>query len=107
MAFDMEKTLDDMIDAIAGVVAGEWPRIKTCVEQALRTEKEALEAIAEARLSGEIDDAELESQLEDEKDALQAALLVCQIRTKVMAQKAANAATEVLTTAIEAALKIL
>ncbi len=106
MAFDIDQTFDDMLDAIAGVVTGEWPKVKSCVEKALQDEKDALEAIAQARLAGEIDDAEMKSQLDDEKEALKAALLVCQIKTKIMAQKAANAAIEVLNNAIKVALKL-
>ena len=50
MAFDIDQTLDDMSGAIAGVVAGEWPKVKSCVEKALQDEKDALKAIAQARL---------------------------------------------------------
>jgi hypothetical protein len=69
-------------------------------------EKSALATIAKARLAHEIDDDEMKSQLDDEKEALQAALLVCQIETKIMAQNAANAAINVLTDAIQAVVKI-
>lgn len=107
MAFDIDQTLDDMASAIAGVVAGEWPKIQTCVKNALKEEKDALEKIAKARLAGEIDDEEMRSQLQDEKEALKAALLVCNVKAKVMVQNAANAAIRVLTDAIKAALKAL
>ena len=46
----------------------------------------------------------MKSQLDDEKEALKAALLVCEVKAKVAAQKAANAAIKVLTDAIKAAL---
>lgn len=107
MAFDINQTLDDMLGAIAGVVVGEWPKVKSCVEKVLQDEKSALEAIAQARLNKEIDDEEMRSQMEDEKVTLEASLLVCQIKAKVMAQKAANAAMDVLRTAIETALKVI
>jgi hypothetical protein len=106
MTFDLDQTLSDMLDAISGVVASDWPKVNSCVNKALQDEKDALEAIANARLNGEIDDEEVKSQLADEKEALKAALLVCKIKTKAMAQKAANAAIKVLTDAIKVALKI-
>lgn len=104
MAFDMKKTLDDMLGAIAGVLTGEWPKIKSCVEKALQDEKAALQEIADARLRGEITDDEMRSELDDEALALKAALLSCQVQAKAMVQEAANAAIAVLTDAIKTAL---
>lgn len=103
--FNIEQTAKDMLAAVAGVLKGEWPGIQSCVTKALSDEKDALAAIAQARLDGDIDDAEMQSQLEDEKEALTAALLVCQVKTKVAAQQAVNAAINVLTTAITTAIK--
>lgn len=107
MSFDINQTLDNMATAIAGVMAGEWPKIKDCMEKALQDEKEALEDIAMSRLSGEIDDEGMKSQLEDEKEALRAALLACKVKAKVAAQEAANAAIGVLADAIKAAVKVI
>lgn len=107
MAFDFNQTLDEMIAAIAGVITDEWPKVEACVKKALEEEKDALREIAEARITGDIDDADLKSQLEDEKVVLEAALLVCQIKTKIMAQKAANAAIDILNVAIGAAIKAI
>jgi hypothetical protein len=107
MAFDIDQTLKQMGTAMASVLAGEWPKVQACVTQALQAERDVLSAIAEARLAGEIDDDELKSQLEDEKGALQAALLVCKISAEVMAQQAVNAAMRVPADAIDVALKAL
>lgn len=107
MAFNIDQTIDDMLAAIAGVVTGEWPKVEACARKALKDEKDAIEQIAQARISGEINDDDMKSQLDDEKEALKAALLVCQIKAKVMAQKAANAAIDALKTAIEAALRAI
>lgn len=104
MAFNIETTIEDMAGAISGVMAGEWGGIKDCVQQALKEEKEALADIADARVAGDINDAEMKSQLEDEKVALEAALLACRVKAKVAAQNAANAAIDVLKSAIKAAL---
>ena len=103
MSFNIENTIKDMTSAISGVISGEWPGIKDCVEKAIDNEKEALSDIAEARLNGDIDDEDMKSHLDDEKIALEAALLACKVKAKVMAQKAANAAIEVLKEAIKVA----
>lgn len=104
MSFDIDSTIGDMISAMSEVISGEWPNVKDCIKLALQDEKHALADIARARLDNEIDDEDMKSQLEDEKIALEAALLACQVRAKVMAQKAANAAIDVLKEAISLAL---
>jgi hypothetical protein len=105
MKFDIQETGKNMLSAAAGVLTGEWPGIQACVTKAFEDEKEALAAIADARLAGEIDDDEMKSQLDDEVETLTAVLLVCKVKTKVAAQQAINAALKVLTTAIQAGLK--
>lgn len=107
MDFDIKKTLDDMANAIAGVVTNEWPKVDVCIKKALDEEKDALDEIAQARLVNEINDDEMKSELDDETETLQAVLLACKVKAIVMAQQAANAAIKVLTDAINAALKAL
>jgi len=104
MAFDIGEVLEGMVEAASGVLSKEGPKIRGCIKQAFEEEREALAAIAEARLKGEIDDEDFESQLEDEKDALKAALLACKVKAKAAVQKAANAATQVFADAIKALL---
>ena len=105
MKFDIQETGKNMLAAAAGVLTGEWPGIQACVTKAFQDEQAALAKIAEARLAGTINDDELKSQLEDEKETLTAQLLVCQVKTKVAAQQAINAALKVLTDALQVALK--
>lgn len=107
MAFDIGEVLDGMLGAAAGVLSTEWPKVKACVKTAFDEERDALEAIAKARLEGDIDGAEMKSQLDDEKETLKAALLACKVKGKIAAQKAANAAIKVLSDAIKVALKAL
>ena len=104
MSFDVEATFEDMVAAVSGVLSGEWPELKDCVEKALDDEKEALETIALMRLAGDIDDEDLKSNLDDEKVVLEAALLACKVRAKVVAENAVNAAIDVLNKAIMAAI---
>jgi hypothetical protein len=105
MAFDIDRTIKDMGSAAAAVLAGEAPKVKDCLNKALQDEKEALQAIADARIAGEITAAEMKLQIADEREALKATLLVCKVKGKVAAQKAANAALKVLQDAVRVALK--
>jgi hypothetical protein len=107
MAFDIGEVLDGMLGAAAGVLSTEWPKVETCVTAAFKEERDALDAIAKARLEGEIDNDEMKSQLADEEETLKAALLACKVKGKVAAQKAANAAIKVLSDAVKVALKAL
>lgn len=104
MSFDIDSTVDGMLAAVSGVISGEWQGVKACVEKAFADEKDALADIADARVTGDIDDEDMKSQLEDEKIVLEAALLACRVKAKVMAQNAANAAIDSLKAAIQAAL---
>lgn len=104
MSFNIESVLSGMLAAASEVLSTEWPKVKSCVERAFKEERDALEAIAQARLTGEIDDDDMESELEDEKATLKVALLACDVAGKVAAQNAANAAIGVLQNAIKAAL---
>jgi hypothetical protein len=104
MAFDIGAILKEMADAAGGVLSTEGAKAKGCVKKALEQEKEALEAIASARIAGEITAEDMETHVADEKDALRAALLACRVKGKMAAQKAANAAIKVFTDAVKAAL---
>jgi hypothetical protein len=107
MSFDIDATIKDMGNAAAAVLAGEAPKIRDCLDKALQDEKEALKAIADARIAGKITAADMKDQIADEREALKAALLVCKVKGKVAAQKAANAALKVLEKAVRGALKIV
>ena len=104
MAFDIKATLSSMLDAMNNVVGVEWPKVRDCVRKALTEEQQALETLAKARLSGEIDDAMLAAQLDDERETLKSVLLVCEVIGKKMAQDAANAAIDVFNNAIRTAI---
>jgi hypothetical protein len=104
MAFDSSETLREMMAAAQDVVAGEWPKIKDCAQDALKDQEDALKDIAEARIKGDIDENEMQSEIEDERKAFEAALLACEVTAKATAQQAANAAFKVLEQAITACL---
>ena len=104
MAFDADKTLQGMIKAISGVLTGEWTTIKACVQSALEYEKDAISDIAQARIKNEINDEDMKRHLDNEKLALESALLACQVKAKMADQNADNDAIDVLNKAIKAAL---
>lgn len=107
MAFDIQDVWKKMLSAVSSVLSSELPKVQDCVKAALEEERDALQAIAMARLNGEINDAEMQSQLEDEKDVLKVSLLACQVQGKMAAQEAINAAAHVLSDAVRTALKAL
>jgi hypothetical protein len=104
MGFDIKAVLGDMLAAVKGVVATDFPKVQNCVKKALAEEQAFLEQLAQARLDGEIDDDILAQQLRDEEATLEASLLVCQVLTKKLVQDAANAAIEVFNTAVKTAI---
>lgn len=104
MSFDMDKTLNDMVSAASGVLSKDASKVQTCVRRAHEESREALEDIARKRVAGDYDDDDVESELEDEGQTLKAALLACKVQAKAAAQKAINAAFDVLRRAIKAAL---
>ena len=57
-----------------------------------------------ARKNNEIGDEDVKSQLDDEKVALEVALLACKVKAKAMIQNAVNAAIKVLKAAIDVIL---
>ena len=104
MNFNIEAVLGDMLAAMKDSIEADWDDVKGYAKQILENEKEALAALAELRLRGEITEQELKSELDDEKDTVEAELKAVQVMTKAMAQRAANAAMDVLFAAIKMAI---
>lgn len=104
MSFDINKTLQDMIAAIKGVVKDDWEDIEGYAKQIIEGEKQTLEELAKLRIKDDITDDELKSELDDEKKTVEAQLKALTVLNKAMAQKAANAALDVLFKAIKGIL---
>ena len=104
MNFDINAVLGDMLTAMKDSVDTDWEDIGGYAKQVLENEKEALANLAEQRLQNEITDEELQSELKDERDTVEAEMKAIQVMTKAMAQRATNAAMDVLSKAITAAL---
>lgn len=106
MKFDIESTLKSMALAAKNSAGEDLKEVKDTSQQFFEMNKARLGKLIQYRLTGKIDQDDFESRMEDEKKMLEAQLNTLSIITKVMAQNAANAAIDVLNTAVQAALKI-
>lgn len=104
MSFDINKVINDMARAIKDEVKVNIGDIKEYADKILENEKESLEELGQARVSGEIDDETFERELEREKKVVEAELLTIKIMTKALAQKAVNAAIDVFAKAVKLAI---
>ncbi len=104
MNFDINEILADMLGAIKGTVEDNWPEVKSTANQFLQRKKERLELIAELRISGALSQEKFESRLGDEKLIEEAELHAIAVISKAIAQKAANAAMDVLKKAVGTAI---
>ena len=106
MKFDFESTVKSMLSAVKNSAGEDIKEVQETARQFFEMNKARLGKLAQYRLTGKIDQADFESRMEDEKKMLEAQFNTLSIITKVMAQNAANAAIDVLNTAVNAALRI-
>ena len=102
MKLDINETLAGMLAAIKTSVGNDWPQVKSAMNDFLQSRKARLELLADFRINGIITGDEFNSRMEDEKLLLKSELHVIAIISKSMAQKAANAALDVLEQAVKA-----
>jgi hypothetical protein len=100
MPLDLDATLKQMATAAARALGTSAEPVKAALRDVLEDHRDALRAIADARLRGDIDDEELAVQLDDERLAIEAGMKMVKAVRKAAAQKAANAALAVLRKAI-------
>ncbi|MDD5185795.1 MAG: hypothetical protein PHS84_11100 [Paludibacter sp.] len=105
MSIDINKVIADMLAAIKGTVVDKHEKIESIAKQFLIQNKETLLLIAELRISGELDDEDFKSRMEDQKLVLEAQFNALQVISKAIAQQAANAAIDVLEKAIITVVK--
>ncbi len=106
MSFDINAVLTDMAEAAGQVAKDEGSDIKDYATQILENEKESLKELGIARLTGEIDAETFDREIGIEKKVVETELLTIQIMTKVLAQKAANAAIDVFVKAVKTAIDV-
>ena len=107
MKFDIDEVLSEMLAAIKGTVEDNWSEVKSTANQIFQRKRERLELLAELRIKGEISQEKFESRLSDEKLIVEAELHAIAVISKAIAQKAANAAMEILEKAVKTAISAL
>jgi hypothetical protein len=100
MAFDINEVVAEMVGAVKTTVKNDWQLVKETAGTFLQTRKDRLELLASLRLNNEISQKFFLKRLEDEKKILESELHAVAIITKAMAQRAANAAIDVLSKAV-------
>ena len=106
MKFDIDETLADMLKAIKVVVKDNWKNVKDNANIYLQDRRNRIELLASLRLDKEIKEEFFQKRLKDEQKILESELHSIAIMSKAIAQKAANAAFDVLDKAISTALKL-
>jgi len=104
---EINVVLASMMQAIKNNVGENWNTVKEKTNQMLENKKERLALLAELTINKELTFKQFQSKLEDEKEMIIAELHVTAILSKATAQKAANAAIDVLSTSVKTAIKIL
>lgn len=105
MNFDINEVLSQMSSVIKETVSDNWMEVRSVSNQFLQRRKERLELLADLRIRGELSQEKFESRLSDEKLVLEAELHAITVISKAIAQKAANAAIDILTKAVSLAIK--
>lgn len=104
MAIDYELLFKNMLAAASGSLKTDAPKVQAYLQQVMQNHKDVLVQLAKDRISGKISDADLQAELGDEKEALQAEMEGAEVIAEKAAQDAVNAAVGVLTAAIKAAV---
>jgi len=104
MAFDINEVLAQMLGAIKTTAKDNWTNVKDTANSFLQDRKLRLELLASLRLQKQISQEFFVKRLADEKKILESELHSVAIITKAIAQKAANAAIDVLQGAVMKAL---
>ena len=104
MNINVDSLISDMIGAAGNVAQSEGSKVLSYIQKVFEGEREPLKALCDARLSGEIDDAEFNQELEREKFVLEGELLTVRIMSKAGIQRAVNAAMDVLQKSIQSVL---
>jgi hypothetical protein len=106
MKFDIDETMAQMLEAMKGVARENWKTIKGNANGFLQQRKGRLELLTSLRIANEIKEEFYVKRLKDEKKILESELHSIAIVTKSIAQKAANAAIEVLQDAVSKMIRI-
>jgi hypothetical protein len=104
MNFDINEVIADMAGAIKGEVGDAWSEVQSVANQFLTKRKERLALLAELTITGDITIGQLELRLKHEQLLAEAEFHAIAVISKAIAQRAANAAMDVLKTAVQTAI---
>ncbi|MDB5119845.1 MAG: hypothetical protein JWN56_1063 [Sphingobacteriales bacterium] len=104
MKFDIDEVIKQMIGVIKDTVDTDSPVLKETANIFLSAKKERLGQLVAFRISGEINEQFFASRMADEQLILESELHAMRIITKAVAQRAANAAIDVLSKAVLSAI---
>ncbi len=102
--FDMSTVFDSMEAAVKSTVTTAWPQAQGVWLQFGQTNKDILQDMAQAAITGGMTTVELQSYLADMKTTLQTQLLATEVMALAVAQAAANQALDIFWTAVNAAI---
>jgi hypothetical protein len=102
-----QDVLNDVFDALKNQLKDEYSRAKGQIDALMETQKNRLNDLVEKRMNEQISQEDFESYLEDEKRMMVAEYNTVSVIGKAAAERAANAALDVLNKTIDKALKAL
>lgn len=103
-SFNIDTTIKDMLAAAKGEIKKGWKEVQSTAESFMQRRKKRMGLLATDRISGRITDAELLSFLDDEKLLFKSELDALEVIAEAIAQRAANAALDILYAAINKAI---
>lgn len=102
-----DNIISEMISALKLQLGDEYKRAEKQIDTILKMREDRLKKLTQTRLDGDISTEDFQSYLEDEKDALIAEFNTIEVIGKAAAQRAVNAAIDVLNKAIDKTLGAL
>ncbi len=105
MNININEVVAEMMSAIKGSVANDWPLVRSSVDTYFDLRKQRLELLASMRISNQISEEFFNLRIHDEKSILESEMHSINVMSKVIAQNAANAAIDVFQKAVMAILK--
>ena len=104
---DLQRMAKDVASILAASLSRDLPEMQSLAMSFLKSREKRLKQLTALRLKSAISDAELLSELEDEKLALETKLLSLKVISAMAIQDAANAAIHAIQQSILNCLKIL
>ena len=100
MSLDINELLANMLAAVKGSLGEDWSIAKAAINTFIEKRKSRLELLIQLRVDDEVSNEFFFKLIAMEKDIFESELHAIAIITKAAAQRAANAAIDVLTAAI-------